>query len=229
MDIKILLVEDDNNLGFVIKDQLSSNGFLVDLSIDGEAALDKFTNQNFDLCILDVMLPKLDGFSLAKEIRLINKQIPILFLSARSMTEDRIEGFKVGGDDYLTKPFSMEELELRIDALLRRINKNSLEITKTNIQIGAYTFSPENFNLSHTDFSKTLTRKEASILTILGSNINQVIERDFILDKVWGQTDYFVGRSLDVFVTKLRKYLSKDESIQISNIHGIGFNLEVKK
>lgn len=229
MNNKILLVEDDNNLGFVIQDQLSAKGHEIDLSIDGEAALQKFKTNEYDLCILDVMLPKLDGFSLAKEIRILNKNIPILFLSAKSMTEDRIEGFKVGGDDYLTKPFSMEELELRIDALLRRVIKKTTNIDEKIIQIGDYKFSPENFKLSHPNFSKTLTRKEAEILTILASNINKVIEKEFILENVWGQTDYFVGRSLDVFVTKLRKYLSQDDKIQISNIHGIGFNLQLKQ
>ena len=175
------------------------------------------------------MLPKLDGFSLAKEIRSFNKNIPLLFLSAKSMTEDRIEGFKVGGDEYLTKPFSMEELELRIDALLRRVTQKSTSAEDKIIQIGDYKFSPENFKLTHSKFSKTLTRKEAEILTILSSSINQVIEKEYILEQVWGKTDYFVGRSLDVFVTKLRKYLSKDDKIQISNIHGIGFNLQIKK
>jgi len=229
MNNKILLVEDDNNLGFVIQDQLSIKGHQIDLFIDGATALENFKTNEYDLCILDVMLPKLDGFSLAKEIRSLNKNVPILFLSAKSMTEDRIEGFKVGGDDYLTKPFSMEELELRIDALLRRVLQKSTNTKEKIIQIGDYQFSPENFKLTHPNFSKTLTRKEAEILTILSSSLNQVIEKEYILENVWKKNDYFVGRSLDVFVTKLRKYLSKDDRIQISNIHGIGFNLQIKK
>ena len=229
MNNKILLVEDDNNLGFVIQDQLSIKGHQIDLFIDGATALENFKTNEYDLCILDVMLPKLDGFSLAKEIRSLNKNVPILFLSAKSMTEDRIEGFKVGGDDYLTKPFSMEELELRIDALLRRVLQKSTNTKEKIIQIGDYQFSPENFKLTHPNFSKTLTRKEAEILTILSSSINKVIEKEYILENVWKKNDYFVGRSLDVFVTKLRKYLSKDDRIQISNIHGIGFNLQIKK
>ena len=229
MNNKILLVEDDNNLGFVIQDQLSIKGHQIDLFIDGATALENFKTNEYDLCILDVMLPKLDGFSLAKEIRSLNKNVPILFLSAKSMTEDRIEGFKVGGDDYLTKPFSMEELELRIDALLRRVLQKSTNTKEKIIQIGDYQFSPENFKLTHQNFSKTLTRKEAEILTILSSSLNQVIEKEYILENVWKKNDYFVGRSLDVFVTKLRKYLSKDDRIQISNIHGIGFNLQIKK
>ena len=229
MDVKILLVEDDTNLGYVIKDQLTSKGYAVDLCIDGEIALKTYKTDKFDLCILDVMMPKLDGFSLAKSIRVLNKNIPILFLSARSMTEDRIEGFKVGGDDYLTKPFSMEELQLRINSLLRRSNTTPSDTENELVQIGEYYFSLENFTLKHPNFTKTLTRKEAEILTILSAQINKVVERDFVLKSVWGQTDYFVGRSLDVFVTKLRKYLSEDKNIQISNIHGIGFKLEVKK
>ncbi|MDB0011761.1 response regulator transcription factor [Crocinitomicaceae bacterium] len=229
MDVKILLVEDDTNLGYVIKDQLTSKGYTVDLCVDGEIALKTYKTDKFDLCILDVMMPKLDGFSLAKSIRVLNKNIPILFLSARSMTEDRIEGFKVGGDDYLTKPFSMEELQLRINSLLRRSNTTPSDTENELVQIGEYYFSLENFTLKHPNFTKTLTRKEAEILTILSVQINKVVERDFVLKSVWGQTDYFVGRSLDVFVTKLRKYLSEDKNIQISNIHGIGFKLEVKK
>lgn len=230
MKVKILLVEDDTNLGFVIKDQLATEGYQVQLCINGAEALNTFNNSNFDLCIFDVMMPKIDGFTLAKEIRKQNIQIPILFLSARAMVEDKVEGFKVGGDDYLTKPFSMEELQMRINALLKRVNiKGGNELNSTIFEIGTYTFDYENFTLTHVNFKKTLTRKEAEILKILTAHINNVVEREIVLNSVWGQDDYFVGRSLDVFITKLRKYLSEDTSIQIQNVHGVGFKLEVKK
>lgn len=230
MKVKILLVEDDTNLGFVIKDQLATEGYQVQLCINGAEALNTFNNSNFDLCIFDVMMPKIDGFTLAKEIRKQNNHIPILFLSARAMVEDKIEGFKVGGDDYLTKPFSMEELQMRINALLKRVNiKGGNELNSTIFEIGTYTFDYENFTLTHINFKKTLTRKEAEILKILAAHINNVVEREIVLNSVWGQDDYFVGRSLDVFITKLRKYLSEDPSIQIQNVHGVGFKLEVKK
>ena len=230
MKVKILLVEDDTNLGFVIKDQLATEGYQVQLCINGAEALNTFNNSNFDLCIFDVMMPKIDGFTLAKEIRKQNIQIPILFLSARAMVEDKVEGFKVGGDDYLTKPFSMEELQMRINALLKRVNiKGGNELNSTMFEIGTYTFDYENFTLTHVNFKKTLTRKEAEILKILTAHINNVVEREIVLNSVWGQDDYFVGRSLDVFITKLRKYLSEDTSIQIQNVHGVGFKLEVKK
>lgn len=230
MKVKILLVEDDTNLGFVIKDQLTNEGYQVQLCINGAEALNTFNNSTFDLCVFDVMMPKIDGFTLAKEIRKQNSQIPILFLSARSMVEDKVEGFKVGGDDYLTKPFSMEELQMRINALLKRVNiKGGNELNSTIFEIGTYTFDYENFTLTHVNFKKTLTRKEAEILKILTAHINNVAEREIVLNAVWGQDDYFVGRSLDVFITKLRKYLSEDASIQIQNVHGVGFKLEVKK
>ena len=229
MKVKILLVEDDTNLGFVIKDQLATEGYQVQLCINGAEALNTFNNSSFDLCIFDVMMPKIDGFTLAKEIRKQNSQIPILFLSARSMVEDKIEGFKVGGDDYLTKPFSMEELQMRINALLKRVKIKGNDTTSTTLKIGDYIFDHENFTLNHPNFNKTLTRKEAEILKILTAHINNVVEREIVLNAVWGQDDYFVGRSLDVFITKLRKYLSEDASIQIQNVHGVGFKLEVKK
>jgi len=233
MGIQILLVEDDSSLGYVIKDQLEEDGYLVHLCTDGEVGLSTFRSLNFSLCIFDVMMPKLDGFSLAKEVRLLNQEIPILFLSAKSMTEDRVAGFKVGGDDYLTKPFSMEELQLRITALLKRSKLQptpSITIEDEKVsKIGSYTFDADNFLLAHSNFKKTLTKKETKILIILVQHINNVVERDVVLNAVWGQDDYFVGRSLDVFITKLRKYLSEDSTIQIQNIHGVGFKLEVKK
>lgn len=227
MKIKILLVEDDTNLGFVISDQLRSDGYQVTLCTDGAEGFKKFNEEMFHLCIFDVMMPKKDGFSLAKDIRKINNEVPILFLTAKSMTEDKVEGFKSGGDDYLTKPFSTEELQLRISALLKRVNIVVEAKDESMVRLGDYTFDTLNFKLKHANFEKTLTKKEAQILKILCKFKNQVVARDMVLNAVWGQDDYFVGRSLDVFITKLRKYFKEDPSITISNIHGIGFKLEV--
>jgi DNA-binding response OmpR family regulator len=174
------------------------------------------------------MMPKKDGFSLARDVRRINKEIPILFLTAKSMTEDKVEGFKAGGDDYLTKPFSIEEFQMRIMALLKRVNIVTENEDDKLIELGEYQFDTENYLLTHPKFEKSLTKKEAQILKMLCKFKNQVVARDVILNAVWGQDDYFVGRSLDVFITKLRKYLKEDPKISIANIHGIGFKLELE-
>ena len=229
MKVKILLVEDDTSLGFVIADQLRSDGYHVTLCSDGADGFRRFNSEEFHLCIFDVMMPKKDGFSLARDVRKINEIIPILFLTAKSMTEDKVEGFKSGGDDYLTKPFSVEELQLRVSALLKRVNIVMKTAEEEIISVGEYNFDTLNFKLTHQRFEKTLTKKEAQILKILCKFKDQVVPRDVVLNAVWGQDDYFVGRSLDVFITKLRKYFKEDEQITISNIHGIGFKLEVKK
>jgi len=229
MKVKILLVEDDTSLGFVIADQLRSDGYHVTLCSDGADGFRRFNSEEFHLCIFDVMMPKKDGFSLARDVRKINEIIPILFLTAKSMTEDKVEGFKSGGDDYLTKPFSVEELQLRVSALLKRVNIVMKTAEEAIISVGEYNFDTLNFKLTHQRFEKTLTKKEAQILKILCKYKDQVVPRDVVLNAVWGQDDYFVGRSLDVFITKLRKYFKEDEQITISNIHGIGFKLEVKK
>lgn len=229
MKIKILLAEDDTSLGFMISDQLKSDGYHVTLCSDGAEAYQRFNNESFHLCIFDVMMPKKDGFTLAGDIRKLNREIPILFLTAKSMTEDKVQGFKSGGDDYLTKPFSIAELQVRITALLKRVNIHTETPEAIILTIGSYQFDTENFTLKHTNFEKTLTKKEAQIIKILYKFKNQVVERDVVLNAVWGQDDYFVGRSLDVFITKLRKYFKEDDSIQISNIHGIGFKLEIKE
>ena len=226
MKVKILLAEDDTSLGFMISDQLKSEGYNVTLCSDGAEAFQRFNNQKFHLCIFDVMMPIKDGFTLAKDIRKIDSEIPILFLTAKSMTEDKVEGFKSGGDDYLTKPFSIDELQVRITALLKRINIIIETPEDKVIKIGSYVFDTENFILRHEKFEKTLTKKEAQILKILHKFKNQVVERDVVLNAVWGQDDYFVGRSLDVFITKLRKYFTEDDTIHIVNVHGIGFKLE---
>ena len=227
MKTKILLVEDDTSLGFIISDQLKSDGYDVTLCTDGAEGFKRFNEEKFHLCIFDVMMPKKDGFSLAKDIRKINGQIPILFLTAKSNDQDKVEGFRSGGDDYLTKPFNVEELQLRVAALLRRVNLQVEEKDTDVYKIGDYTFDTVNFELKHSNFEKVLTKKEAQILKMLCRLMNQVVPREVILTAVWGQDDYFVGRSLDVFITKLRKYLKEDERISINNVHGIGFKLEV--
>lgn len=229
MKTKILLVEDDTSLGFIISDQLKSDGYDVTLCTDGAEGFKRFNEEKFHLCIFDVMMPKKDGFSLAKDIRQINDQIPILFLTAKSNDEDKVEGFRSGGDDYLTKPFNVEELQLRVAALLRRVNIEPEEKEKDLYNIGDYTFDTINFELKHPNFEKVLTKKEAQILKMLCKLMNQVVAREVILNAVWGQDDYFVGRSLDVFITKLRKYLKEDSRISINNVHGIGFKLEVEE
>lgn len=223
-EIKILLVEDDTNLGFIVQDNLKSEGFEVILATDGEQALLTYKKYNFDICILDIMLPKYDGFSIAKDIRKTNSNIPILFLSAKAMIEDKIEGFNSGGDDYLTKPFSMEELVLRIKSLLKRIV--NIEESIDGYQLGNIFFDIINYKLISEKQDKKLTKKEAEILKLLCKQKNKVIERDIILKYIWGNDSYFNGRSLDVFITKLRKYLSSDSSISITNVHGVGFCLK---
>lgn len=223
----ILLVEDDLNLGYVIQDTLKMKGYEVHLCTDGNEGLQKFNENTYQLCVLDVMLPKKDGFSLAKDIRKLNTQVPILFLTAKSMTEDKIEGFKSGGDDYLTKPFSTEEFLLRVKALLRR-SQNEVsndDILESEFHIGAYHFDVTNYYLKGPETEKKLTKKEAEILKLLCKKMNTVIPKDLILNSVWGEDNYFVGRSLDVFISKLRKYLSDDERVQIENVHGVGLKL----
>lgn len=229
MKIKVLLAEDDLNLGLVISDQLKSDGYSVALCCDGVEALQRFNDEEFHLCVFDVMMPKKDGFTLAKDIRKLNNEIPILFLTAKSMTEDKVLGFNSGGDDYLTKPFSVEELQLRIKALLKRVNIKTESPDEKLIQMGKYLFDVENYTLKCNDELKTLTKKEAHILKVLYKFKNQVVPREVILNAVWGQDDYFIGRSFDVFITKLRKYLKEEPNIKISNIHGVGFKFEIKE
>jgi len=229
MNHTILLAEDDTNLGYIIKDQLNEEGYDVILAEDGEKAFHFFYNNTISLCIFDIMMPKMDGFSLTKKIRLVNEHIPILFLSAKSITSDRIEGFKAGGDDYLTKPFAMEELLLRVNALLKRTGVSIEQQNSIEYQIGAYIFNSEELTLSLNGKIKTLTKKEGQVLKLLASNLNKLVEREIVLQNIWGKDDYFTGRSLDVFLTKLRKYLAEDKNIQIINLHGVGFKLEVNE
>lgn len=227
---KILYVEDDIDLSFVTKDNLELKGYKIIHCKDGNDAWLEFCKNEFDLCILDVMLPEMDGFTLAKKIREKNEDIPIIFLSAKSLKEDRIEGLVVGGDDYITKPFSIQELALKIEIFLKRnkisSGKNS---TKTVYQIGDYSFNSHTLELSFQDSNKRLTSREAELLKYLCLNQDQVVKKEDILLDVWDSDSYFNSRSLDVFISRLRKYLRDDPAIQINNIHGIGFILSVKQ
>lgn len=225
MSAQILLVEDDPGLGFVIKDTLSHQGFTVTLCVDGEQGEQQFGNNEFDLCILDVMLPKKDGFALAKSFRSKNSTVPILFVTAKGLMEDKLAGFESGGDDYIVKPFSMEELRCRIDVFLRRTSGLKAE---DSFSIGSYRFDGSSITLSQNGHSKNLTQKEAEVLKLLFNNKNRVLKREEILKSVWGDDDYFMGRSLDVFISRLRKYLKNDSTIQIVNYHGVGFRLETE-
>jgi DNA-binding response OmpR family regulator len=225
MKSKILLVEDDPSLGFVIKDNLIIKGYDVTLCTDGEEGQRVFEESHFDICILDVMMPKKDGFSLAKSIREKNIKVPILFITAKSMLEDKISGFHAGGDDYIVKPFSMEELSLRIEVFLRRSTTGTG--TEQNFSLGEFTFDCHNYTLHHLSGFKTLTQKEAEVLKLLCQNKERVLKREEILKNVWGNDDYFLGRSMDVFISKLRKHLKEDPKVQIVNYHGVGFKLEV--
>ena len=225
---KILVVEDDPSLGYVIEDNLKVRGYEVTRCTDGEQGKKTFDGSSFDLCVLDVMLPKVDGFSLARHIREKNPEVPVLFLTAKTMTEDRLEGFRTGADDYITKPFSLEELFYRIEVFLRR--SQSSATTDGVLHVGEFQFDPFSFTLRHksADVGKTLTQKEAEVLKLLYRNRDRVLRREEILTEVWGDDDYFMGRSMDVFISKLRKYLKTDPDIQIVNYHGVGFRLEIR-
>tara|TARA_B110000091_G_C13714942_1_gene432171 strand:+ start:273 stop:983 length:711 start_codon:yes stop_codon:yes gene_type:complete len=228
-DIKILLAEDDANLGFVVQDNLKSIGYKVTLCSDGEVALKTFASEKFDLCILDVMMPKKDGFAVAQTVRDINKEIPIVFLTAKTMQADKVKGFTLGADDYITKPFDFEEFLLRIESILRRTKILTQQEEKIVEQytIGKYSFDVKNQLLQFSTEEKKLTKKETRILSFLCEHLNDIAPRELILKNIWGNDDYFSGRSMDVFISKLRKYLSQDQNIQINNIHGVGFKLEV--
>lgn len=221
----IMYVEDDEVLSYVTKDNLELNQFKVAHFADGKSALKGFSQEQFDLCIVDVMLPELDGFSLAKEIRIKNKEIPILFLTAKSLKEDRITGLQIGADDYITKPFSIEELILKIEVFLKRKHISNQDLEIQDLNVGSFTLDHANLLLLNTDSKQKLTQKEADLLKMLISNKNNIVKRSAILERLWGENDYFMGRSMDVFISRLRKYLKADESLNLENIHGVGFRL----
>lgn len=225
----ILLVEDDENLGFVVQDALKQKGYAVHLFRDGKEGLLHFSQNQYDLCLLDVMLPTKDGLSLAEDIRITNNRVPIIFLTAKSQTEDRIAGFKAGGDDYITKPFSVEELLLRIEAILRRTKDDGQEAQRDVFKLGDFVFDDRNKTLAHAAEERRLTKKEAAVLRLLSMHQDQVLPRELVLNMVWGDDSYFLGRSLDVFISRLRKYLRHDDKVRIVNVHGVGFKMQVDK
>jgi DNA-binding response OmpR family regulator len=226
---KILLIEDDKNLGFVIKDFLELSRYHVILRDNGKDGLMEYWRSNFDLLLVDIMLPQMDGFAVVEKIRKKDNEIPVIFITAKSMTEDKIKGFKIGADDYITKPFSTEELLLRVNAILRRTRLRIPDQgNDIKYKIGKYIFDYKNLLLSTSDTDYRLTNREAEVLNLLCMNVNNVSRREVILKTVWGENDYFMGRSMDVYITKLRKYLKEDASVSIINIHNTGFMLEVK-
>ncbi|MBK8502031.1 MAG: response regulator transcription factor [Saprospiraceae bacterium] len=222
---QILYVEDDETLGFVTRDNLEQHGYGVSHFTNGQSVLDALPMVSFDLAILDVMLPLIDGFAIAAAIRAVNQEVPILFLTAKSLKEDRLKGFKLGADDYITKPYSIEELLFRINVFLRR-SKVVVSRNPSSLQIGHFTLDHDNLQLIMPDAEKVLTQKEADLLKYLILQKNQLCKRSDILEKIWGEDDYFMGRSLDVFISRLRKLLATDLSVQLENIHGVGFKLK---
>jgi len=223
--IRVLLAEDDENLGFLLKEYLQAKEYEVDLYKDGEKAFKGFQNNYYDICILDVMMPIKDGFTLAKEIRMSNGTMPILFLTAKSMKEDVIEGFALGADDYMTKPFSIEELLMRLEAILRRTRKDSPMTEQSQFQIGKYIFDATKQTLQLDSDVRKLTTKESELLKYLCINKNSLLDRNFALKTIWVDDSYFNARSMDVYITKLRKYLGDDPTIEIINVRGKGFKL----
>ena len=224
---KLLLVEDDENLGFMLRDNLEMAGYEVRLCRDGEKGLTAFYNDNYQLCILDVMLPLKDGFTLAEDIRRHNQKTPIIFLTAKNQKDERIKGFKLGGDDYITKPFSLEEFLLRLEAVLKRTYDRPTSADQKNIfSVGNFHFDYNNQLLTIDGRSSKLTNKEAKLLRILIKYKNQVVERDLIMKTIWEDEGYFVARSMDVFISKLRKRLAENPKIKIANVHGVGYRLE---
>lgn len=225
-NIKILLAEDDKNLGTVLKAYLIAKGYETVWAENGEIALDEYRNSPFDFCIVDVMMPVKDGYELARDIRKENKTIPILFLTARGTEEDKLMGFSVGGDDYLTKPFSMDELLARMEAIFRRIrNAPKFEKAVKSYKIGNFVFDINRQNLTLGEAKVKLTSKETALLRTLCERANEVLEREDALRLVWGDDSYFNARSMDVYITKLRKYLKDDPGVELLNVHGVGFKL----
>ena len=222
--IKILLCEDDENLGMLLREYLQAKGFVAELCADGEAGFKAFLKTKFDICVLDVMMPKKDGFTLAQEICTANTDVPIIFLTAKTLKEDILEGFKLGADDYITKPFSMEELVFRIEAILRR-TKGKKSRESTVYRLGQFTFDTQKQLLPIGEKQTKLTTKENELLALLCSHSNEILQRDFALKTIWIDDNYFNARSMDVYITKLRKHLKDDPQIEIINIHGKGYKL----
>ena len=226
--VKVLLAEDDKNLGTILKAYLEAKGYPTTLCVNGQEAFDVYNKEAFDFCIIDIMMPVKDGFALTKEIRKTNKNIPIIFLTAKSMQEDKLKGFELGADDYITKPFSMEELLVRMKAILRRINYDKDDFKKKGIFIlGQFTFDYNRQILTLKNVEQKLTSKESELLKMLCENANEVLDRSEALNKIWYDDSYFNARSMDVYITKLRKYLKGDTNVELMNVHGVGFKLVV--
>lgn len=226
MSISILLVEDDPNLGLVLQEYLQIKaGYNVQLCKDGEEGLKAFFQQQFDICIFDVMMPKKDGFTLGREVRAVNQHIPIIYATAKSMMEDKVEGFQIGADDYITKPFRIEELLLRIQAVLKRVSPATKEDEVREFIIGKFKFDFITQTLNDGTTNVKISGKEAALLRLLCVRKNHILTREEALLKIWNEDNYFNGRSMDVYLSKIRKYLKADESIEIINVHGKGFKL----
>ncbi|MBQ8274113.1 MAG: response regulator transcription factor [Bacteroidaceae bacterium] len=221
---RILLCEDEESLGMLLREYLQAKGYDAELYLDGEAGYRAFMKGHYDMCLFDVMMPKMDGFTLAKEIRLVNQEVPIIFLTAKNLKDDILDGFKVGADDYLTKPFSMDELVFRMEAIMRRV-KGKVKKVQTVYQLGAYTFDTQRQLLTMGDVNTKLTTKESELLALLCAHGNQVLERELALKTIWIDDNYFNARSMDVYITKLRKHLKGDDRIEINNVHGKGYRL----
>lgn len=225
--IKVLLAEDDKNLGTILKAYLEAKGFPTSLCGDGSEALEKFKREDFNFCVFDIMMPIMDGYTLATEVRKLDKNVPMLFLTAKAMQEDKLKGFELGADDYLTKPFSMEELLLRMKAILRRSAEDTTRLT--NYTIGSFSFDYNRQLLIRNGIENKLTSKESELLRLLCDNLNRVLDRSVALNKIWYDDSYFNARSMDVYITKLRKYFKEDTSIELMNVHGVGFKLLVNE
>ncbi len=223
---RILLCEDEESLGMLLREYLQAKGYDAELYLDGESGYKAFVKGHFDMCLLDVMMPKMDGFSLAREIRIVNQEVPIIFLTAKNLKDDILEGFKLGADDYLTKPFSMDELVYRMEAIMRRVRGKNQKV-QTVYQIGKFTFDTQRQILSFGDKQTKLTTKESELLALLCSHSNEVLERELALKTIWIDDNYFNARSMDVYITKLRKHLRADDRIEINNVHGKGYRLIV--
>lgn len=223
---RILLCEDEESLGMLLREYLQAKGYDAELYLDGEAGYRAFTKGHYDMCLLDVMMPKMDGFTLAREIRLVNQEVPIIFLTAKNLKDDILEGFKLGADDYLTKPFSMDELVYRMEAIMRRVRGKNQKL-QTVYHLGKFTFDTQRQILSDGDVQTKLTTKESELLALLCAHSNDVLERELALKTIWIDDNYFNARSMDVYITKLRKHLRGDERIEINNVHGKGYRLIV--
>lgn len=228
LGIKLLVAEDDPNLGAILKVYLSQKGYSVMLATDGEQALEIYNKGDIDACILDVMMPKKDGFTVAKEIRRYDKRVPLLFLTAKNLESDKLKGFEIGADDYITKPFSMDELLARLNATIRR-SFDEGKPDRNIFQIGQYVFDYTHQSLTINNNTRQLTAKECDLLRMFAVNFNQLIDRNSTLQKIWKDDSYFAARSMDVYITRLRKYLREDPSVKIINVHGVGFKLTQDK